>query len=216
MFCHYCGIKACAESVFCSSCGKKLTKESKPNQSEIDSSHAARSNGQSSKAPKTFREFFKNAKKGKKISNKGSFNNNTEVTIHVSMARKINDDTFRQVAGSRTPVSLDASSTYDEVKRKAFDKLKRYVPEMEPFNNWDIDLCFRSGEVAIFLPGTTVEFTLDGYKNDLGVKYSQVLLYLKPHDKPDIPSDDSSTDSDSLPNPFDRYIIYLIKCFVLF
>ena len=37
----------------------------------------------------------------------------------------------------------------------------------------------------IVILGTLVEFSISAYKNDLGVKYGQLVLYLKPYNKED-------------------------------
>lgn len=196
MYCPHCGAHIAETNQFCHTCGKELAKKSAIGESKFSKStvESQRSN-EFSEAPKPFIEFLKqrDKSKGKKKLVK---KNKIETMIHVSMMRLINN-TLRQVSGSRTPVCVNVNANYDEVKKAAYDKLKRYVPEMEQYSNSDLQLCFRSGEMAVCLPGTITEFTLSGYKDDLGVKYSQLLLYLRPYERED--TNDFDSDSDFVP-----------------
>ena len=39
-------------------------------------------------------------------------------------------------------------------------------------------LAYRNGETVKYLPGTEIEFSVKKYKEDLGVGYSSILVYL--------------------------------------
>ena len=85
------------------------------------------------------------------------------------------------VAGSRTPVEVSEAADYHELKRVAFEKLNRYVVEIKTnYEIEDLELVYKSGEVAHYIPGTHQLFTLKTFKEDLAAKYSEILLYLKP------------------------------------
>lgn len=123
---------------------------------------------------------YVNSGKFKKIKNpKKSIVNKEECTIHVCLLRRVKNS-LRQVNGSRTPVKIFSNADYNEVKQQSFDKLKRYVPEMKDYKYTDIELTYRSGERALYLPGTPTDFTLEKYKEDRGCGYSKITMYLKP------------------------------------
>jgi len=86
---------------------------------------------------------------------------------------------MKHVVCSRTPVEVMESVDYTELKHTAFEKLKRYVPELSGCKIEEVELVYKSSIVAYFIPGTTRNFILRSYKEELGCKYSQVILYLR-------------------------------------
>ena len=171
MQCFYCGIELGSNQHYCSNCGLQQTKKSDKRQL------------------KSFTEFMKSSNIKKKIKKDDSKQN---ITIHVGMLHMVKNS-YRQVQGSRTPVFVESYADYDHLKRVAFDKLQRYVPDMVEYGYCDMELSYRSGKSALFLPGTLTEFTLERYKEDLGCKYSQITLYLKPNER----NSDEEVDVDS-------------------
>ena len=151
MHCFSCGTDIGSLNKYCPNCGLQQTKtKTATNKREL----------------KSFDDFIKSSKYKKKTK----LDENTKsVTIHVGMLHKVKG-CYRQLNGSRTPVFLEMDSNYDTVKKAAFDKLKRYVPEMIEYDNCDLELTYRSGQCALFLPGTLDEFTLKKYRADLGCK----------------------------------------------
>ena len=185
MFCSQCGVWLNEETQFCRSCGAKTRLLSKK---QAENKSAAKATTKD--APKSFNDFLKCRIK---VKCKKKQEKVQEVTVYVSMLRRVNN-TWRQISGSRTPVTVAVSADYEEVKKAAFSKLKRYVPEMH-YDYCEVELCYRSGGVALFLPGILTEFSLQNYKNDLGVKFSQIVLYLKPYE-----NENSDHHSDSEPD----------------
>lgn len=165
MFCFNCG-ENINEQKHCHECGLQQTKSSNKRNLKSFKEFVVESRG---KGPKHKTE---NGAK-KKIEKK--------VTIHVGLLHTVKNE-LRQVKDSRTPVTVDVSYDYDGVKRAAFDKLKRYVKKaMTDFHYGDLELCYRSGESALFIPGTIMDFTLEKFQEDCGRKYNQMTLYLKPY-----------------------------------
>ena len=143
MFCQHCGVQNPKQHQFCGSCGKQL---------------ATGSNSKEKFIPKSFNEFIRQKPTMGKGKGKEKKVTPSTVMIHVSMLREVSNS-YRQVNGSRTPVLVPIDGDYDLVKKLAFQKLQRYVPEMEGYDYSDLELCFRSGESALHLPGT-VNFEL--------------------------------------------------------
>ena len=77
------------------------------------------------------------------------------------------------------------------VKKAAFDKLSRYNPDFPCRKIRYCKLAYRSGERVRYLPGTNLPFTVKSYKEDLGVSYNRLTLYLLPYD------DDCDSDVES-------------------
>ena len=134
--------------------------------------------------PRDFHSFYKSKSnerqtrfksKLKKVDKRCAEN----ATINISLLRD-HDGTIRQVQGSRIPLQAEVTWTYIQLKRKAFEKMKRYNPALQDSNEEDVKLAYRSGEIAHFIPGTKIPFTLQAYKQDLGVKYNNINLYFMP------------------------------------
>lgn len=170
MYCKHCGKRSLSISaLYCTSCGKKLVvaegeKKKKKHKEFVASISTKRTNNL---PPKT------NVKKNKHPE---------KVKIYVSCLNNVKG-LLKQVTGSRTPVEVSETADYSDTKFVAFEKLHRYVPELAEFNLEEIDLVYKSGNIAFYIPGTQIPFTLKSYKEDLGCKYSQILLYLKPKEE---------------------------------
>lgn len=183
MYCCHCGVKITHTNEFCGECGGKISSKQPAVANVVKPiTEAPPAPHESKEETLSFNAFFENRKKFVKSNKRKIVKKDVaeEVKINVSMLRFINN-ALRQVNGSRTPVMISVSANYDEVKRAAYTKLKRYVPELQSFKYSDLELCYRTGDIALTLPGTNTEFSVEKYKEDLGVKYSQMVLYLKPY-----------------------------------
>ena len=58
----------------------------------------------------------------------------------------------------------------------------------------DIKLVYKNGELARHIPGTNTPFILRDYKEDLGVGYNSISLYLLPYENMDFLYDNSIED----------------------
>ena len=77
------------------------------------------------------------------------------------------------------PCKVKLRASVREIKKSAFDKLRRYCVEFVCDDIIYCKLCCESGEIAENISGTNIPFTLDGYKEDLLVlSYAKVILYL--------------------------------------
>ena len=173
MYCTQCGTEIFAKDDFCKGCGLHLTK-SKPATTNSASSSQSVATVNTGKKLDSFKEFWKNKK-----SKKSKVEQEEDVKIHVSLLHE-KGGVFRQVSGSRTPVFVKPNDEYNSVKTAAYEKLSRYVEEMREYQSkHELDLCYRNGNLAVSLPDTIQDFTVKGYKEDLGCKYFHIVLYLK-------------------------------------
>ena len=230
VYCHYCGTEITGKNQYCHSCGGKLHKSIKKQEKvskvtndasqenvskETNNVSKEKVNKEKNEGKKSFQEFLKerNKNRGKHKMAKKQHHEDTEIMIHVSMLRLVNGG-YRQISGSRTPVAVKVDADYDKVKKAAFDKLKRYVPETIDYEYPDLQLCFRSGESALCLPGTLTDFTLKLYKDNLGVKYNQIVLHLKPFERENGEISLSRSDDESnlpeVPKVAWSYLIFFI------
>lgn len=175
MYCSECGTD-CGTKKFCNFCGEPLLSNK---QSPAEPPN---------KKPMTFKDFME--KKGrertstfKPKTNKKDKREMSETVIFASMLRRSNDDdALKQVRGSRCPVKCLVESTPVELKRVVYEKMKRYNKEVSNYEIHELKLCYKDGEQIRFIPGTRTPFTLKAYKEDLGVGYQAVGVYLLPYE----------------------------------
>ena len=87
-----------------------------------------------------------------------------------------------QERGSRLPVTINVSWDHIDLKKAIFDRFKRYNATVKKLELSDVKLVYKSGEMVRFIPGTNIPFTVKVYKEDLGVSYHAIVLYLLPYE----------------------------------
>ena len=117
-----------------------------------------------------------------------------ESTIYASLAYMDENDNIKQVRSKRTPVIVKVDWNAYELKTAVFEKFQRYHHKtFEGKIKHDFKLVYKNGDVIKKIPGTDIDFTIKRYKEDLGVGYTAIIVYLLPYD---INLDSSSGDSD--------------------
>ena len=184
MFCPACG-KAIQSGKFCPHCGENLPSTSKDGEIDRENSKTTSQDGENSKKrPSTFSEFY--AMKSKDRVNRFVFKKKKdkreaeEVLIHASLLQDISGK-LTQDRGSRLPVKVDVSWDHVHVKKAIFEKFSRYNETVKDLKLEDVKLVYKNGEPVRYIPGTKIPFTVKGYKEDLGVRYNSLVLYLLPY-----------------------------------
>ena len=103
-------------------------------------------------------------------------------TIFASLMSLNSDGILKQEKGSRLPVKVDVSWGTYKLKEAVFEKFQRYNKNVEGKQKSDYKLVYKNGDTIRFIFGTDVDFTIKGYKDDLGVGYSSVVVYLMDYD----------------------------------
>jgi len=75
------------------------------------------------------------------------------------------------------------------VLNAGYEKMKQYNPSFKAAL-YQTMLTYKSGTRVRFLPGTNIPFTVKLYKEDLGVSYSRIVLYLLEVDNTDSEEDE--------------------------
>ena len=83
---------------------------------------------------------------------------------------------------SRMSITVNVSWDHIGLKKAIFDKFKRYNATVKKLMLSDVKLVYKSGEMVRFIPGTNIPFTVKEYKEDLGVPYHAIVLYLLPYE----------------------------------
>ena len=105
-------------------------------------------------------------------------------------------DTLKLVRGSHLPVKVHVDFDSIQLKKAAVDKMVRYNRYLVSHEIYDYRLCYKNGETVNFIPGNNVPFILRTYKENVGLSYGRITLYLVPRYSG---SDNDDDDSDDLP-----------------
>ena len=196
MYCGNCG-KETSEK-FCTHCGKLALNNNKES-ADKSGNEPSTSRGESlsfddymlkkSVDRTSNSKFHSKRKRGLPRKKDGRLTEETHISIAVL---KNVFGTFKVARGTILPVKVGVNDDSYAVKKAAFDKLSRYNPDFPCHQITDCKLAYRSGERVRYLPGTNLPFTVKSYKEDLGVSYNRLTLYLLPYD------DDCDSDAEDL------------------
>ena len=166
MFCWSCGKSISEGQSFCGQCGLQNSKQ-KPEEKKPLSFNDFVKERSSSRSATTFPKKSKIDKREVK-----------ETTIYASVGEIDDVGNIKQIKGSRLPVKVEVDWGSYQLKNAVFDKLERYNNLVKGKRKSSYRLAYRNGETVKYLPGTEIEFTVKKYKEDLGVGYSSILVYL--------------------------------------
>ena len=211
MYCVHCGAPH-NNAMFWVQCGKQIGGQPEnTNRTE---------QGSSSNGSLTINEFYRNKEnnrtsKFKTKTNKKNTckNDKNESSITVGLMKQNSLGMLQIVRGTHLPVKVDPSWNAHELKVAAFEKLSRYLKCLKERKHIEYKLVYKNGDTVKYIPGTNIEFTVKDYKEDYGVGYSRITLYLMLH----IPEYDTEEELE-LEKELERYeveyitTIFLIWC----
>ena len=183
MFCANCG--SCGDGKFCTTCGNELSQSiTSPAQ------------------PLKFNEFLR--QKGKERvrkkpnqTNKSKATEEQQATIYSSILKyDVLGEKFKQDRGSRLPVIVDINWGPWRLKQAIFERFRRYKIISEEDKIWDYNLSYKNGDKIENLPGTNIPFTVKAFKQDLGIGYHSVSVYLLKYET-DSDDDNASGNDDN-------------------
>ena len=131
--------------------------------------------------------LFKKKKKGDK-----RFADKALITIKEMLTKNGN---LNPRSGFSIPLECNTNDNAFTIKKNGHEKMKRYSPNFD----CEIEGCklvYKSGDYIQFIPGTKEPFSLRRYKEDSGLAYSRITLYLQKYD-------DDEDDFD-FPSAFER------------
>lgn len=164
MYCWSCG-KVVNDAVFCAHCGFNNKK------SDLKET-----------IPKSFNEYVRERSKSRVSAfpskKKLDAREVKETTIFASLGELDDSGNIKQLKRSRLPVKVEVDWGAYQVKQAIFNKLERYNNVVKGREISSFRLTYKSGETVRYLPGTKIDFTIKEYKNDSGVGYSSIILFL--------------------------------------
>ena len=95
--------------------------------------------------------------------------------------KRTSQGTFKQDRGTRLPIKVNVDWGVYRLKEAVFEKFERYNDSICGQNIVEYDLVYKNGQPIVNIPGTQDSFTIQKYKNDLGVGYQSINVYLLPH-----------------------------------
>lgn len=202
MFCRFCGKEITGK--YCGECGKDSSVNKEDDSGKV----------------KTFNDFLKERSKSRTTTlpqkRKIDIREVKESTIFASILRRDEGDNLKQEKGSRLPIKVNTDWGPYPLKQAVFEKFQRYHRNFHHNKISDFKLVYKSGEVIKYIPGTKTEFSVKKYKEDLGVGYHSIVVYLMEY-MVSTDSEDNIEDCDDndLPNMLDIYNErYVIRFYV--
>ena len=181
-FCRKCGEKLKEIDKFCYKCGEKRLINDRDTMKEDVTTKVPLSLD----AYKFFKKeerasHFKPKKTGSSSSSTTTQSKKNEhthkhmVSINIGLMKYI-DQSFKPVRGKKLPLKVHQTIDYFSLERAAVEKHANHDQLFCGLEEYS--LLYPDGKEAYFLPGSSVKFQLDLYKEELGKPYSQVVLYL--------------------------------------
>lgn len=187
VFCNHCSAENHEVAKFCYSCRSPIPERFIKNGTNGGSNVQTE---RKTNLPLTFNQFY-NKKSSDRVSKFGPGkrkrasqidNRNTNEAYITAGILRDNNGTLKPERGSHIPVKVDVNAGPFDVKKAAYDKIKRYNPDFAAIDASSCKLVYKCGTRVQYLPGTNIPFTVKKYKEDLGVSYSKVALYLFEYD----------------------------------
>ena len=210
MFCCFCGCRMEASFIFCPKCGKRKTNANNEastsnsstsprsetgNSGEVtgDEGQQTVANIKNSTIPSSIqhypsymktkegerRSYFEPKAKRKKAQKSAK---NTEVLINTGLMEydhgHLESENPRRVYGKTFPVKVSPNMNYDEVLERALAKWEAYDRSFSRDRGYV--LVYPDGKHARTIPGSSDEFIMGKYKQELGKPYSRITLFLCP------------------------------------
>ena len=190
MYCESCGKQISGK--FCSGCGKDCKKEEEGTKL------------------KSFNEFVKERSKTRTTilpkKRKLDLRLVKETTIFASILHREADGSLKQMKGSRLPIKVNTDWGPHPLKEAVFENFQRYNKSLALNTIHNFKLVYKDGDLIRFIPGTKIDFTVKGYKEDLGIGYSAIVVYLLEYFTDSNDNDDDSNELPDISGMINRYI----------
>jgi len=83
----------------------------------------------------------------------------------------------KPIRGKRVCLRVQSNATYECIRSDGLKTMTDFYRDLIE-ENINYSLAFESGEIAYFIPGTSDDFILQRYKEELGKDYKNITLYL--------------------------------------
>ena len=100
-----------------------------------------------------------------------------EVSINIGILKYSDKRLYlKPVRSTRVAIKVKTNESSSNLLQKAISKFRTFYKDLLD-TECEYVLTFQTGDVAIFLPGTTEEFTLSKYKDEIDKDFKSTLLF---------------------------------------
>ena len=101
-----------------------------------------------------------------------------EVSINIGILKWSDKQLYlKPVRGKRVAIKVKTNESYSNLLQKAISKFRTFYKDLLD-TECEYVLTFENGDVANIIPGTTEEFTLSKYKEEIGKDFKSIVLFL--------------------------------------
>jgi len=170
------------EGEFCTSCGHKNSEKLQERNTMTFTDYK-----------RSFNSHKKRIKPGKQTKQDQRSTSGTIISLKEMIVKE--DGSLNSRSGYSIPLQVNVDDGAHHVHMAAHEKMSRYCSSFTSHFSCT-KLVYKTGETVKYIPGTNEPFTVRKYKDDSGLQYSRIVLYLQVHD---ILSNSSSSDESALP-----------------
>ena len=182
MFCSGCGLEILIEAKFCHGCGLAMHCSSSEESFFSDSGTSTTPKRPLASGAVSFEEFRERKQKErrswfkKKRVTEKSEKKASEVTMQIGQM-KFCDGKLKVVRGATLPLKVYPFFSSEQLLKKGVEKMTKFNQDLMSARK-GFTLVYPDQTEVKFLPGSTEEFTLQRYKEELGKAYGRITLYL--------------------------------------
>ena len=104
--------------------------------------------------------------------------NETQVSISIGILKWSDKQLYlKPVRDKRVAIKVKTNESYSNLLQKAISKFRTFHKDLLD-TECEYVLTFENGDVANTIPGSTEEFTLNKYKEEIGKDFRSIVLFL--------------------------------------
>ena len=101
-----------------------------------------------------------------------------EVSINIGILKWSDKQLYlKPVRGKRVAIKVKTNESCSNLLQEAISKFRAFYKDLLD-TECEYVLTFENGDVANIIPGTTEEFTLSKYKEEIGKDFKSIVLFL--------------------------------------
>ena len=103
--------------------------------------------------------------------------NEAQVSINIGILKWSDKQLYlKPVRGKRVAIKVKTNESYSNLLQKAISKFRTFNKDLLD-TECEYVLTFENGDVANIIPGSTEEFTLNKYKEEIGKDFRSIVLF---------------------------------------
>ena len=174
MFCHICGAETPDCSNFCWKCSASVKSEKAEEDKKKTESFMAFKKKKEEERSSRFQPE-KKLKSGSNSTSKVKGKEDTQVSINVGYM-KFEDDKFKKCRGRTLPVKVPVTADRKTILERSVRKHANHFKDVH--ENLEYTLIYPDNSEIVHLPGTTEQFVLNKYREDVGRNYNRITIFI--------------------------------------